>query len=159
MLSSLLTEEGRKRAKWILKRVGLIDEDTEEDELMPKVESENLEDYEIDLFDEVEYALAFDYEFGYNKAMRAIDLLVRRKRFKSALYICDMIGDEIVRRSVLMEGMMYYERIGDFEKAGEFARLLGDMERFRIYKRLSELFAKIKKSRQIYHDVERSGSC
>ncbi len=140
MLSSLLTEEGKRRAKWILKRVGLIDEDG----VMPKVEPENLEDYEIDLFDEIEYALAFDYELGYSRAMRAIDLLVRRKRFRSALYICDMIGDEIVRRGILKEGMVYYERLGDFEKAGEFARLLGDMERFRIYKRLSELFAKIK---------------
>ncbi|WP_457550035.1 hypothetical protein, partial [Archaeoglobus sp.] len=86
---SKLGEEGRKRAMWILKRVGLCDEDGVE----PKFESNELSEEELEIFDEVESAIMFNYEIGYNIALRAINRLVNLKRFRSALYVCDMIAD------------------------------------------------------------------
>ncbi|ADB58103.1 hypothetical protein [Archaeoglobus profundus] len=136
---SKLGEEGRKRAMWILKRVGLC----EEDGIEPKFESNELSVEELEIFDEVEYAIMFDYEVGYNIALKAINRLVKLKRFRSALYVCDMIGDEIVRRGILKEGMLYYESVGDFKNAYEFARILGD-ERGKIYKELYELYLKVR---------------
>ena len=136
---SKLGEEGRKRAMWILKRVGLCDEEGIE----PKLESNELSVEELEIFDEVEYAIMLDYELGYNIALKAINRLVKLKRFRSALYVCDMIGDEIVRRGILKEGMLYYESVGDFKNAYEFARILGD-EKKEIYKKLYELYLKVR---------------
>ncbi len=136
---SKLGEEGKRRAMWILKRVGLCDEDGIE----PKLESESLSDEEIDLFDEVEYILSVDYELGYEIAMKAIKRLIELKRYRSALYVCDMINDEIVRRGILKEGMIYYESVGDFRLAYEFAKMLGD-ERKEIYRELYELYLKVR---------------
>ena len=136
---SKLGEEGRKRAMWILKRAGLCDEDGVE----PKYESNDVSNEELEIFDEVEYAIMIDYEFGYNVALKAINRLVKLKRFRSALYVCDMIGDEIVRRGILKEGMLYYESVGDFKNAYEFAKILGD-DRCKIYKELYELYLKVR---------------
>lgn len=136
---SKLSEEGKKRAKWILKRANMIDEDGIE----PEFEPEYLSDEEIELFDEVEYALNVDYEMGYSVAIKAIKSLIKLKRYRSALYVCDMINDEIMRRSILKDGMVYYESIGDFRLAYEFAEMLGD-ERKDVYKKLYELYLKVR---------------
>ncbi len=135
----MLSEEGKKRAKWILKRANMIDEDGIE----PEFEPEYLSDEEIELFDEVEYALNVDYEMGYSVAIKAIKSLIKLKRYRSALYVCDMINDEIMRRSILKDGMVYYESIGDFRLAYEFAEMLGD-ERKDVYKKLYELYLKVR---------------
>lgn len=134
-----LGEEGKKRAKWILKRLGIVDEDGVE----PEIEENSLSDEEIELFDEVEYALMVDYEMGYRVAMKAIKRLIELKRYRSALYVCDMINDEIVRRSILKEGMIYYESVGDFRLAYEFAKILGD-KRKEVYKSLYEMYLKVR---------------
>jgi len=136
---SKLSEEGKKRAKWILKRANMIDEDGIE----PEFEPEYLSDEEIELFDEVEYALNIDYEMGYSVAIKAIKSLIKLKRYRSALYVCDMINDEIMRRPILKDGMIYYESIGDFRLAYEFAEMLGD-ERKDVYKKLYELYLKVR---------------
>ena len=136
---SKLSEEGKKRAKWILKRANMIDEDGIE----PEFEPEYLSDEEIELFDEVEYALNVDYEMGYSVAIKAIKSLIKLKRYRSALYVCDMINDEIMRRPILKDGMIYYESIGDFRLAYEFAEMLGD-ERKDVYKKLYELYLKVR---------------
>ncbi len=136
---SKLGDEGKRRAMWILKRLGLSDEDGIE----PKLESESLSDEEIETFDEVEYALSMDFEFGYGVAIKAIRRLVELKRYRSALYVCEMINDEIIRRDILKEGMRYYESVGDFRLAYEFARMLGD-ERKEIYRKLYELYIKVR---------------
>ncbi len=136
---SKLSEEGKKRAKWILKRANMIDEDGIE----PEFEPEYLSDEEIELFDEVEYALNVDYEMGYSVAIKAIKSLIKLKRYRSALYVCGMINDEIMRRPILKDGMVYYESIGDFRLAYEFAEMLGD-ERKDVYKKLYELYLKVR---------------
>lgn len=114
----MLSEEGKKRAKWILKRANMIDEDGIEPEYL------------------------VDYEMGYGVAIKAIKSLIKLKRYRSALYVCDMINDEMMRRSILKDGMVYYESIGDFRLAYEFAEMLGD-ERKYVYKKLYELYLKV----------------
>ena len=137
MLDKLLTEEGKKRAAWILKNAGFeVDVEPEP----PVLEGNELSDHELSLFDEVEMLLyADEYERAYEVAMIAIRDLVRRGRFRSALYICQMVGDEVVRREILKEGLIFYESRGDFKNAMDFARALGDVERAEIYKKLYEL--------------------
>ncbi len=137
LLSKMITDEGKRRAAWILRRAGLeVDVDPEE----PMFEDDSLSDYELNVFDHMEVLLMDDYEYAYRMALRFIDELKRRGRFRSALYVCQMIGDEISRREILKEGMVYYERRGDFRNAMEFARMLGDVERYKVYKYLYDLY-------------------
>jgi len=136
-LEKMITDEGRRKAAWILRRAG-IDVDIVPEE--PETEDDSLSDYELNVFDHIEVLLMDDYEYAYRMALRFIEELKRRGRFRSALYLCQMIGDEIVRREILKEGMVHYERVGDFRNAMEFARMLGDLERYEIYKNLYELY-------------------
>ncbi len=142
-LDRLLTEEGRRCAAWILRKAGIfnnVDVDPEE----PRLEDEKLSDEEIEMFDYVESLLfADEYERAYGVAMRIVRDLMRRRRYKSALYVCQMIGDEILRTEILKEGLIYYESVGDFKNAMDFARLLGDTERYEIYKSLWEIYQRL----------------
>ncbi len=96
-----------------------------------------LSEEELEIFDVVEYLLHIDYEEGYRFAIKAVERLRGLRKYKSALYVCEMINDEILRREILKEGMEYYVSVGDFKNAYEFARMLGD-ERKEIYKMLSQ---------------------
>ncbi len=137
MLDKLLTEEGRRRAAWILRNAGFeVDIEPEP----PILEGNELSEYELSLFDEVEMLLyADEYERAYEVAMVAVRDLIRKGRFRSALYVCQMVGDEVVRREILKRGVLFYESRGDFKNAMEFAWALGDVERAKIYKKLYEL--------------------
>ncbi len=142
-LDRLLTEEGRRCAVWILKRAGIADNvDIEPKE--PMFEEEKLSDEEIDLFDYVESLLfADEYERAYGVAMKVVRDLMKRKRYRSALYVCQMVGDEILRMEILKEGLIHYESVGDFKNAMDFARLLGDIGRYEIYKSLWEIYQRL----------------
>ncbi len=142
MLERLLTEEGRRKAAWILRKVGYeVDVEPEE----PEIEGEELSDYELTVFDEIEMLVyADEYDAAHRLAMRVIGELIEKGRYRSALYVCQMIGDEIMRREILKRGILHYERKGDFRNAMEFAIKLGDTERAKIYETLNELSRRIR---------------
>jgi hypothetical protein len=141
ILDKMVTEEGRRFALLILARAGII-QGNEEGEIPQPVE-EGLSDDELDLIDQLEFMLQFDYEYAYSEAFRLAKTLMHSKKFKSALYVCNMIGDELLRREILKNGLVYYESIGDFKSAEDFARMLGDTERQKVYGFLADLVKKI----------------
>jgi len=141
ILDKMITEKGRKLALLILTKAGII-QSYEEGE-MPQPVEEGLSDDELDLIDQLEITLQFDYEYAYSEAFRLAKALMHSKKFKSALYICNMIGDELLRREILKNGLVYYESIGDFKSAEDFARMLGDTDRQKVYGLLADLMKKI----------------
>ncbi len=142
-LDRLLTEDGRRCAAWILKKAGISDR-MDIDPKEPRLEDEKLSEEEIEMFDYVESLLfADEYERAYGVAMRIVEDLMKRKRYRSALYVCQMVGDEILRMEILKEGLIHYESVGDFKNAMDFARLLGDTERYEIYKSLWEIYQRL----------------
>ncbi len=143
ILNKLLTEDGRRRAIWILLNSGMLtNSDVKPKE--PVIEDNDLSEMELNIFDTIESLLFMDeYDQAYTLAVKAIRDLMQVGKFKSALYVCQMIGDEILRREILSKGLKYYESRGDFKKAMDFAMALGDIERHKIYKYLYELYCRI----------------
>ena len=138
VLKSMITPEGRKRALWVLINSGIV-ESGDEEPLKPIKVDDDLSDDEIDLFDRLEVMIQYDYEKAYGECIKIVRILMNARRFKSAIYVCDMIGDEILRREVLKNGLIYYESVGDFGKALEFARQIGDVKRMNVYRYLHDL--------------------
>ncbi len=133
VIENLLTDGGRRRAIWILLRAGKISNSDLKPE-KPVLEDDGLSEYELNAFDTVEMMVyADEYENAYRLALKFIEELRRAGRYRSALYLCQMIGDELLKREILKEGMVFYESLGDFKKAMEFANMLGDVRRREIY--------------------------
>ncbi len=143
LLEKLLTDEGKRKAVWILINAGIIEEsDIKPEE--PVIEERELSEIELNIFDTIESLIYMDeYEQAYKLAMGAIRRLIEAGRYKSALYVCQMIGDEIMRREILSDGLKYYESRGDFKNAMDFALSLGDLERYKTYEYLYKLYSKI----------------
>ncbi len=143
LLEKLLTDEGKRKAVWILINAGIIEEsDIKPEE--PVIEERELSEIELNIFDTIESLIYMDeYEQAYKLAMGAIRRLIETGRYKSALYVCQMIGDEIMRREILSDGLKYYESRGDFKNAMDFALSLVDLERYKTYEYLYKLYSKI----------------
>ncbi len=143
ILNNLLTEDGKKKAVWILIKSGFMkNSDIQPEE--PVLDDYKLSEYELNVFDTIEHLMYMDeYERAYQIAVNAIKNLIRSGKYKSALYVCQMIGDEILRREILREGVRYYESRGDFKNAMEFAIALGDVSRYKTYEYLYRLYSKI----------------
>jgi|GEM_PF-1492110 hypothetical protein len=145
IFKTLLTSDGKSRASWILLRSGLLDKDDLEfcpEE--PIVEESRISEDELNIFDTIETMLFYDeFDRAYTLAMNAVRELMNKGRFESALYVCQMIGDDILRREILKTGLRYYESRGDFKRATNFAEMLGDIERAKVYKYLYNLYCQI----------------
>ncbi len=143
ILNNLLTEDGKKRAVWILIKSGFMTSSDIQPE-KPVLDDDKLSEYELNIFDTIESLIYVDeYERAYQIAVNAIKNLIRSGKYKSALYICQMVGDEILRREILREGVRYYESRGDFRNAMDFAIALGDVNRYKTYEYLYKLYRKI----------------
>ncbi len=143
ILNNLLTEDGKKKAVWILIKSGfMISSDIQPEE--PVLDDDKLSEYELNVFDTIESLIYVDeYERAYQIAVNAIKNLIKFGKYKSALYVCQMIGDEILRREILSEGLRYYESRGDFRNAMDFAIALGDVNRYKTYEYLYRLYKEI----------------
>ncbi len=143
ILNNLLTEDGKKKAVWILIKSGfMISLDIQPEE--PVLDNDKLSEYELNVFDTIESLIYVDeYERAYQIAVNAIKNLIKFGKYKSALYVCQMIGDEILRREILSEGLKYYESRGDFRNAMDFAIALGDVNKYKTYEYLYRLYKEI----------------
>jgi len=143
VLNNLLTEEGKRKAVWILINSGVVTK-TEIQPEEPILDDDKLSEYELNIFDTIESLIYMDeYEQACQLAMNAIRNLIKAGRYKSALYVCQMIGDDILRREILSDGLKYYESRGDFKNAMDFAIALGDLDRYKIYEYLYKLYSRI----------------